>query len=173
MKSNQDQIIVDIIFYYWVVGNTQKQIAEDLTWMHGVNIHQMQLSQLLRDYNFSAERGRNRGKLSYLRHNMSDEQIKLYLHDMIFSQRLRNIEDFQVAFERQNFSSYPQQNINTNKNSTKTSDTAEEIIPIIFLVLAITFFICLNIFLPFWWWVDIIISLVAAGAISIPMMDNL
>lgn len=166
MKSNHDQIIVDIIFYYWVVGNTQKQIAEDLTYTHGVNIHQMQLSQLLRDYNFSAERGRNRGKLSYLRHNMSDEQIKLYLRDMIFSQRLRNIEDFQVAFERQNFSGYPQRNINTNKNSTQASPSSDGgIEAILLLVLFVIIFICLNIFFPFWWWVDIILSIFAAALI--------
>lgn len=166
MKANQDQIIVDIIFYYWVVGNTQKKIAEDLTWMHGVNIHQMQLSQLLRDYNFSAEGGRNRGKLSYLRHNMSDEQIKSYLHDMIFSQRLRNIEDFQVAFERQNFSGYPQKNINTNKISTKASNSLDGgTEATLGLILIVIIFICLNIFLPFWWWVDIIISIAAATLI--------
>lgn len=163
MNSHQEQIIVDIIFYYWVVGNTQKQIAEDLTWMHGINMHQMQLSQMLRDYNFSAENGRNRGKLNYLRHRMPDEQIKSYLHDIIFSQRLRNIEDFQAVFERTNLASNSSQPI---KSSARGSYNNTASIISLILIFIITF-IFLNIFTPFWWWVKFIIAFFASAFISV------
>lgn len=168
MKKYPQHIVVEIISEYWVKGLSQQDIADKITRSTTTRITQIELSQLLRDYGFSAQHGRNRGKLRYLQRNMSDNEIRAKLHTMIFGRNLRRIEEFERAFSSVN-SSYikppnnPQKS-NQNKSSENKDSSADSIFS--FIAVSILSFILLNWFMSFPWWIDAIISMFAGTYIS-------